>query len=126
MIKLSISNIAWGMEQDAEMGQFLQDSGFQGLEIAPTRIFPEAPYDKLAEAKVWAEELNTKYGLEVPSMQSIWYGHQEKIFGTKEERRVLVDYTKKAVDFAEVIGCRNLVFGNPRNRDTDDVLGNYG
>lgn len=125
MIKLSISNIAWGMEQDAEMGQFLQDSGFQGLEIAPTRIFPEAPYDKLAEAKVWAEELNTKYGLEVPSMQSIWYGHQEKIFGTKEERRVLVDYTKKAVDFAEVIGCRNLVFGNPRNRDTDDVLGNY-
>lgn len=78
MIKLSISNIAWGMEQDAEMGQFLQDSGFQGLEIAPTRIFPEAPYDKLAEAKVWAEELNTKYGLEVPSMQSIWYGHQEK------------------------------------------------
>ena len=58
-------------------------------------------------------------------MQSIWYGHQEKIFGSKEERRVLVKYTKKAIDFAEIIGCKNLVFGNPKNRDTDDVLGNY-
>ena len=125
MIKLSISNIAWAVEHDAEMYQFLKESGFQGLEIAPTRIFPETPYDKLSEAKEWAGELKEKYGLEVPSMQSIWYGHQEKIFGSKEERKVLVDYTKKAIDFAEVIGCKNLVFGNPKNRDTDDVPGNY-
>lgn len=124
-MKLSISNIAWTAENDAEMYQFLQKSGYQGLEIAPTRIFPEAPYDKLAEAKEWAWELKEKYGLEIPSMQSIWYGHQEKIFGSKEERNILIDYTKKAVDFAEVIGCKNLVFGNPKNRDTDDVLGNY-
>ena len=124
-MKLSISNIAWAAENDAEMYQFLKESGFQGLEIAPTRIFTETPYDKLSEAKEWAGELRKKYGLEVPSMQSIWYGHQEKIFGTKEERKVLIDYTKKAIDFAEVIGCKNLVFGNPKNRDTDDVPGNY-
>ena len=125
MIKLSISNIAWTAEYDAEMHQFLKEVGFQGLEIAPTRIFPEAPYDKFSEAKEWASELKGKYGLEVPSMQSIWYGHQEKIFGSKADRKVLVDYTKKAIDFAEVIGCKNLVFGNPKNRDTDDVPGNY-
>ena len=124
-MKLSISNIAWTAENDAEMYQFLKESGFQGLEIAPTRIFPEAPYDKLSEAKDWACELKEKYGLEIPSMQSIWYGHQEKIFGTKEERKILIDYTKKAIDFAELIGCKNLVFGNPKNRDTDDVSGNY-
>lgn len=124
-MKLSISNIAWVAEHDSEMYQFLKESGFQGLEIAPTRIFPETPYDNLSDAKVWSEELKGKYGLEVPSMQSIWYGHQEKLFGSKEERKVLIDYTKKAIDFAEVIGCKNLVFGNPRNRDTDDVPGNY-
>lgn len=124
-MKLSISNIAWTVEHDQEMYQFLQSSGYQGLEIAPTRIFTEAPYDKLSEAKEWARELKEKYGLEVSSMQSIWYGHQEKIFGSKEERKALVGYTKKAVDFAEVIGCKNLVFGNPRNRDTEDITGNY-
>jgi len=125
MIKLSISNIAWGVEYDAEMYQFLHDAGYQGLEIAPTRIFPENPYDKLSEAKDWVAQLKENYGLEIPSMQSIWYGHNEKIFGTNEERKVLIDYTKKAVDFAETIECRNLVFGNPRNRDTDDIPRNY-
>lgn len=124
-MKLSISNIAWSAEHDAEMYQFLKETCFHGLEIAPTRVFPENPYDKLSEAKVWADELKEKYGLEIPSMQSIWYGHQEKIFGSKEDRKVLVDYTKKAIEFAESIGCKNLVFGNPKNRDTDDVQGNY-
>lgn len=125
MIKLSISNIAWSAEDDAEMYQFLNSNGFKGLEIAPTRIFPEAPYEKLDEAKHFAELLRTGFGLGIPSMQSIWYGHQEKIFDSKEDRRILIDYTKKAIDFAEVIGCNNLVFGNPRNRDTEDVAGNY-
>lgn len=124
-MKLSISNIAWAAEHDAEMYQFLRESGFQGLEIAPTRIYPEAPYDKLEDAKVWAREIKSKYGLEIPSMQSIWYGHQEKIFDSADERKALVDYTKKAIDFAAAIGCKNLVFGNPKNRDTDDVQRDY-
>lgn len=124
-MNLSISNIAWTSENDAEMYKFLQNSKFNGLEIAPTRIFPKDPYLRLSEAKEWAAGLRKEYGLAIPSMQSIWYGHQEKIFGSKEERKVLVDYTKKAIDFAEVIGCKNLVFGNPRNRDTNDISGNY-
>ena len=124
-MKLSISNIAWSAENDNEMYQFLQNSGYNGLEIAPTRIFPELPYEKLNEAKAWADGFKEKFGLGIPSMQSIWYGHQEKIFGSREERKVLIDYTKKAIDFAEVIGCKNLVFGNPRNRDTEDIAGNY-
>ena len=124
-MKLSISNIAWSAEHDTEMYQYLKDVGFLGLEIAPTRIFHENPYDHISEAKEWADALKKNYGLVISSMQSIWYGHQEKIFGSKEERAILIDYTKKAVDFAEAIGCHNLVFGNPRNRDTEDVTGNY-
>ena len=120
-MKLSISNIAWSTEYDNTMYQFLKDNGFDGLEIAPTRIFPEKPYEHLSEAKDWTQQLKDQYGLEVPSMQSIWYGHTEKIFGSKEERKILLDYTKRAIDFAEVIGCRNLVFGNPKNRDAEDI-----
>ena len=50
-MKLSISNIAWSTEHDNTMYQFLKDNGFDGLEIAPTRIFPEKPYEHLSEAK---------------------------------------------------------------------------
>ena len=49
-------------------------------------------------------------------MQSIWYGRTETIFGSKEERDTLVEYTRLAIEFAAEIGCKNLVFGCPKNR----------
>ena len=119
-MKLSVSNIGWPSSQDEIIYALMQEHGYSGLEIAPTRIFPEAPYDKIKDAKSWAEDLKREYGFTVPSMQSIWFGRQEKIFGTAEERQILFDYTKKAIDFAEVIGCGNLVFGCPRNRNTPE------
>lgn len=123
-MNLAISNIAWSAEHDEEMYTFLQASGFTGLEIAPTRIFPDSPYKKLSQAKQFSEALYCKYGLNVCSMQSIWYGMTQNIFGTDEDRAFLLDYTKQAVDFAEVVGCRNLVFGCPQNRviHSDDFL----
>lgn len=120
-MRLAISNIAWTAADDAAMLSFVAQSGLAGLEIAPTRIFPEQPYADLGRAKTWADELRERYGLCVPSMQSIWYGRTEKIFGDSADRERLIDYTRRAILFAEAIGCPNLVFGNPRNRDTDDV-----
>lgn len=116
-MKLSISNIAWAKENDGKAYALMKKYGYSGLEIAPTRIFPENPYDDLKSARKWSEELKKEYGFSIPSMQSIWYGRQEKIFGTDEERESLSEYTKKAIDFAAAIGCSNLVFGCPRNRN---------
>lgn len=115
-MKLSISNIAWINEDDNCMYNFLKQIGFTGLEIAPTRIFQQEPYEKLEEAKKFAVGIKQNYGLDVSSMQSIWYGRNEKIFDSKEERQALINYSKKAIDFAEVIKCKNIVFGCPKNR----------
>lgn len=126
-MNLSISNISWSADQDSQVYELMQRYGFSGLEIAPTRIFPENPYDKLDTAKKWAKDLKEQYGFSIPSMQSIWYGRNEKIFGTEEEFNALITYTKKAIDFAATIGCKNLVFGCPRNRnlpeDADQTIG---
>lgn len=116
-MKLSISNIGWDASNDASVYGLMKKYGYFGLEIAPTRIFPDNPYEHLKDAKGWLEELKKNEGFIVTSMQSIWFGRQEKIFGAAEERQLLVDYTKKAIDFAEIIGCENLVFGCPRNRN---------
>lgn len=113
---LSISNIGWKADSDLTMYQTMKKYGFYGLEIAPTRIFPEKPYDHQEEASIWAGDLSEKYGLAISSMQSIWYGISKSIFGTEEDRMELVGYSRKAIDFAKAIGCRNLVFGCPRNR----------
>lgn len=116
-MRLSISNIGWDAGNDAAVYRLMKKYDYSGLEIAPTRIFLDSPYEHLIDAKKWAKELKDKEGFIVPSIQSIWFGRQEKIFGTMDERQTLVDYTKKAIDFAEVIGCGNLVFGCPRNRN---------
>lgn len=115
-MKLSVSNIAWREEQDEEVFAWMKEYGYAGLEIAPTRIFPENPYDKLTDAKNWAERLKADYGFSVPSMQSIWYGMPQRIAGSPEERAALYDYTEQALDFAAACRCRNLVFGCPKNR----------
>lgn len=115
-MKISVSNIAWTPEQDGAVYRMMREYGFEGLEIAPTRVFPGGPYDRLPEAKAFAEGLRSQYGFVIPSMQSIWFGRTEKLFGTAEERERLVEYTKKAIDFAETVGCGNLVFGCPRSR----------
>jgi len=115
-MKLSISNIAWDSMNDSQIYQLMRKYKFNGLEIAPTKIFSENPYEKLEEAKNWNKKLKKKYGFEICSMQAIWYGKQERLFGSSEEREQLENYTKKAIDFAKIIECKNLVFGSPKNR----------
>ena len=116
-MKLSISNIGWEEKNDIEVYELMKKYGFSGLEIAPTRWIQEQPYEHVDEAVVIAEQLKVQYGFEIPSMQSIWFGRQERVFASAEEREALVAYTKKAIDYAAAIGCKNLVFGCPRNRN---------
>lgn len=115
-MKLAISNIAWSAAKDKAAYGLMQRKKFSGLEIAPTRIFPQNPYGDLAAAEKWSCALKERYGLSVVSMQSIWYGRQENIFGSRGERSALLEYTKQAINFAGAVGAGNIVFGCPKNR----------
>ncbi|RZK04957.1 MAG: sugar phosphate isomerase/epimerase [Flavobacterium sp.] len=119
-MKVTISNIAWQTENDAEMYSFLKEKKCTGIEIAPTRIFPENPYSDLHKVADFKEELQSNYGLQVVSMQSICFGRNEAIFSSEEERESLLNYIKKSIDFASVLGCNNLVFGSPKNRNINE------
>ncbi len=128
-MKYAISNIAWSPEEDERMYDYLSERRM-GLEIAPTRIFPwersetlgrmTGPYDKAREAGAWAKDLYNYYGIKTVSMQSILNGVKANIFGSEKENRALVQYMKKAIDFAAAIKCPNLVFGCPLNRNIPD------
>jgi len=121
-MELSISNIAWSADDDSEIYEYLSRNGYTGLEIAPTRVFPNAPYECSHDAKRFADMLLEKYNLRISSMQSIWYGKSESLFASESDRQILVEYTKKAIDFAHTIGCGNLVFGCPKNRIIPDTM----
>lgn len=113
---LGISNIGWDSKYDTVIYQWMREYGYSGLEIAPTRVFLEKPYDELEKARIWSQKLEEQYGFLIPSMQSIWYGKKERLFGSQKERKELLAYTKKAIEFAAAARCRNLVFGCPKNR----------
>jgi len=119
-MKVTISNIAWQAENDGEMYAFLKEKNCTGIEIAPTRIFQENPYSDLEKVANFREELQSNYGLQVVSMQSICFGRNEAIFSSEEERASLLDYIKQSIDFASVLGCKNLVFGSPKNRNINE------
>lgn len=114
-MKLSISNIGWYEKDNQEVLNYLQKKGYSGLEIAPTVLIPENPYDNILKIQEIAKEYKEKYNLEISSMQSIWFGQTGNIFN-REEAEYLLKYTKKAIDFASSINCKNLVFGCPKNR----------
>ena len=46
-MNLSISNIAWDTLNNEKIYDMLKKYGFKGLEIAPTKIMGENPYEKL-------------------------------------------------------------------------------
>lgn len=117
MMKIAISNIAWNREQDEEIYGFLQKNGVEGIEIAPTRIFPYEPYEHLKDARAYRRRLEENYGLQIASVQSIWYGREERIFAGAQERTVLLEYTRRAFAFVRELGCQNVVFGCPKNRN---------
>lgn len=115
-MKLSMSNIAWTAAMDSVVYDLMQKYNYPALEIAPTRVFSNQPYNNLNAAAEWRNQISRNYNFTISSMQSIWYGKTESIFGSVEEQLALTEYTKKAIDFAAAIGCGNLVFGCPRNR----------
>lgn len=114
-LHLAASNIGWQKADDERMYAALRGLGYDGLEIAPTRIFPESPYDCAPSVALFAGYLFQKYQLVIPSMQSILNGKSENLFD-RDGAYALTAYLHETFRFAAACRCPNLVFGCPRNR----------
>lgn len=109
-MKLCASNIAWTKEYDEIIYKFMSNNGFSGIETTPSR------YENVKDAENFALSLKKNYDLEVVSMQSIFYGINLRIAENRQERKKLDEYMNNALILADVMNCRNIVFGCPKNR----------
>lgn len=114
-IHLAASNIGWKKEDDQRIYAKMKALGYTGLEIAPTRIFPDRPYERLPSAALFAAYIYQNYGFTIPSMQSILNGRSENLFDPAGAC-ALTEYLDGAYRFARSCRCPSLVFGCPRNR----------
>jgi sugar phosphate isomerase/epimerase len=118
--KLSISNIAWTKTEDASIYALMQKYGFNGLEIAPSRIW-DSPYNQNESfIHTFQKEIGT-YGLRVVAFQSLLFNKPEfTIFSNKEARDATLEHLKKNIILAKNLNAKALVFGSPKNR----IIGN--
>ena len=118
-MKLSVSNIAWAIEEtDAAYG-LLQATGVHGLEIAPGILFA-GNGSPLSASQAECDRVRSHsqlHGLEFTSMQSLLFGAQgAALFGSGTERSGLIETMQGVIALAGRLCVPNLVFGSPKNR----------
>jgi D-psicose/D-tagatose/L-ribulose 3-epimerase len=115
-LKLSISNIAWDAESDRAALDLLAGSGVAGIEVAPTRVWPEWQGITTQGIRDFRESVSSAR-LRISSLQSVLYSKPElKLFGGGEHRARLREHLVFCADLAAELGAESIVFGAPRNR----------
>jgi sugar phosphate isomerase/epimerase len=112
-VRLAASNIGWGPEHLDEMLPRLSDHSVEGLVIAPTMVWPMAPFVPAREAHDFCTRVEDA-GLELAGMQSLTFGLTEAaLSGTPEARRLLIEHLKRQALLAGRLGAGSLIFGSP-------------
>lgn len=118
-MKLSISNIAWEIHEDKEVFELIQKYGFEGIELAPPKIFKDSSNVSDKDVRDYLQYIKP-YGFKFPAMQSLLFGKPElKIFD--DSRKETLEYLKKIIDLAQKLDVKVLVFGSPKNRFIGDM-----
>ena len=119
-MKLAISNIAWQPEREPEVFGELREIGVTGIEIAPTKIWPDWCGATISAAKAYRSRMVDE-GLDIPAFQAILYGKSElQVFDTKTHSG-FVEHIQSVAELASAMGARALVFGSPRNRRRNEL-----
>ena len=113
--KLCISNIAWDMEENDVVLEFLKLKGITKIEVAPTKIL--ASWDGCNTACA-AEAIKSRLkDFQVVSLQSVLFNTVGlELFGSQSSRDDLLTHCKSVCELASNLGARVIVWGSPKQR----------
>jgi D-psicose/D-tagatose/L-ribulose 3-epimerase len=115
-MRLAISNIAWPAGQDEAVAPILIGHGAEGVEIAPTKIWPK-PLDASRSQAAAYRSFWERRGLKIVALQALLFGRPDlTLFGEATARVQTVAYLKGTIALASALGAEVLVFGSPKNR----------
>jgi D-psicose/D-tagatose/L-ribulose 3-epimerase len=113
-MNLSISNIAWNTNEDYEITEILDEFNVKGLEVAPTKVYPDP---ENANDLILNDYLNywTNKRKKIIAMQSLLFNKSElSIFG--DTNKQTLSYLKSIIFMGSKLSATSLVFGSPKNR----------
>jgi len=101
-------------------------AGMDGVELAPTVIWPEAPLVPTEEALAYAQRWRD-HGIAISGIQSLLYGHPEMQVFDRDIWPAMRKHLVSMIRLAHDLDTSIVVFGSPRNRvrgDLDDDTAN--
>ncbi len=114
-MKLAVSNIAWEKHDDSYILEFLKNNGVSGIEVAPTKLWPDWVGASYQQAKNYHKKMKAR-GLSLPAMQAILFGKPELQIFNDESHSAFFEHIRLLTDLANGFGSQVLVFGAPKNR----------
>lgn len=111
----AISNIAWGRHDDPAVLDLLAEYGISGIEVAPTKIWPDLTVPTERDVRRYADFLNER-GFSVPAFQAILFGCPELQVFNQAMHKAFFERLEWIARMASWMGAKVLVFGAPKNR----------
>jgi D-psicose/D-tagatose/L-ribulose 3-epimerase len=120
-MRLSISNIAWNVDQDEDVAILLRQFNVNAIDVAPNKYFPEPSSTEKSEidrVRDWWKQR----GIDVIGMQSLLFGTVGfNMFAAKDIQEKMLSHLRDVCRIGSILGASRLVFGSPKNRDSSTV-----
>jgi sugar phosphate isomerase/epimerase len=115
-MRLAVSNIAWPAGLDRDAAPILAEHRAEGVEIAPTKVWPRPLEVPETEVQRYRESWERR-DVQVVALQALLFGRPDlQVFAGAAARQQTLEYLKGMIDLAASLGARALVFGSPKNR----------
>ena len=114
-MRLAVSNIAWQPPDDPAILPLLRDRGVTGIEVAPTKLWPDWQGATPAAAAAYRERLADQ-GFAVPALQAILFGKPDCTLFDPAGSHRLLEHMALVAGLAASLGAPVQVLGAPGNR----------
>jgi sugar phosphate isomerase/epimerase len=116
MLRFAFSNIAWTPHDAPPVLRLLRERGIRGIEVAPTKVWPDWLGATPAAAAEYRRRLDGE-GFVVPALQAVLFGQPNaRLFDTAGEV-ALVAHLMRIAELAGAFGAKAVVLGAPKQRD---------
>ncbi|WP_312583634.1 TIM barrel protein [Atlantibacter sp.] len=123
-MRISISNLAWDVNEDPDILALLHEYKIDAIDVAPSKYFKSlttVTTNQLRIVKNWW----SSYGVEIVGMQSLLFGTTGlNVFGTPAIQSALLNHLSAVCRIGSELGATRLVFGSPKNRDCSGLSQN--
>jgi sugar phosphate isomerase/epimerase len=114
-MKISISNLAWPIEETRNVLEKLLATSVEGIEIAPTKLGHWSSLDHRAFRQYGS--VIKDMGFKIPAFQSLFFNLPDaQLLGTKTQFDNFLAHIVRVAEFAAELNVPVLVFGSPKNR----------